>query len=307
MKFFYTQKKLTVVCGDNNHRLFHAAAVTLAEHTGGTVATPLGIDLQGSIAAWHCTGQISHRSYTPYGFLKSLAPSEPRWAYTGEQPDISSQCYHLGNGHRVYNPALMRFQSPDTMSPFGQGGIHAYAYCVGDPINATDPSGQVRRPFLSQSGPPRLPTFSRPQRTSRLELQAQSSAPTQPRPVTEIPVKTARKAVDIFIKEADSANVVTAGLRNYDAQEILTGYITSADRLSAQQATILIAAEIFPSLPHPNLNQKDSAVISALANKQFVGDYQFTDIFLRATAMTDMASVRRDPIHKGSFLHPKRS
>lgn len=35
----------------------------------------------------------------------------------------------------------MRFHSPDILSPFGAGGIHAYAYCAGDPINHVDPTG----------------------------------------------------------------------------------------------------------------------------------------------------------------------
>ena len=36
----------------------------------------------------------------------------------------------------------MRFNSPDTLSPFGKGGINAYAYCAGDPVNRSDPSGR---------------------------------------------------------------------------------------------------------------------------------------------------------------------
>ena len=48
----------------------------------------------------------------------------------------------FGNGHRAYNPALMCFHSPDTLSPFAKGGLNAYAFCLRDPINAVDPSGQ---------------------------------------------------------------------------------------------------------------------------------------------------------------------
>ncbi|MEN5279281.1 RHS repeat-associated core domain-containing protein, partial [Brucella sp. TWI432] len=38
---------------------------------------------------------------------------------------------------------LMRFNAPDSLSPFGQGGVNPYAYCQGDPINFADPSGHV--------------------------------------------------------------------------------------------------------------------------------------------------------------------
>lgn len=35
----------------------------------------------------------------------------------------------------------MRFNSPDSLSPFGKGGLNAYVYCEGDPINRDDASG----------------------------------------------------------------------------------------------------------------------------------------------------------------------
>lgn len=47
----------------------------------------------------------------------------------------------LGNGRRAYNPVLMRFHSPDRLSPFGRGGVNTYAYCRHDPINYIDPDG----------------------------------------------------------------------------------------------------------------------------------------------------------------------
>ena len=61
--------------------------------------------------------------------------------FNGEPRDPVTGCYHLGNGYRMYSPSLMRFQAVDTCSPFGKGGINAYAYCLGDPINQSDPSG----------------------------------------------------------------------------------------------------------------------------------------------------------------------
>ncbi|MFC9753074.1 RHS repeat-associated core domain-containing protein [Streptomyces sp. NPDC056921] len=36
---------------------------------------------------------------------------------------------------------LARFHSPDSLSPFGDAGLNAYAYCLGDPINRVDPTG----------------------------------------------------------------------------------------------------------------------------------------------------------------------
>ena len=37
----------------------------------------------------------------------------------------------------------MRFNTCDSISPFGAGGLNAYAYCLGDPINRIDPSGRI--------------------------------------------------------------------------------------------------------------------------------------------------------------------
>ena len=62
--------------------------------------------------------------------------------FNGERTDPVLGGYHLGNGYRLYSPSLRRFTSPDSMSPFGQGGINPYAYCEGDPINNTDPTGR---------------------------------------------------------------------------------------------------------------------------------------------------------------------
>lgn len=84
------------------------------------------------------------RAYTPYGALRR-APG-PLLAYCGQPRDRLLGTYYLGNGYRIYHAWLMRFRSPDRLSPFGAGGLNAYAYCAGDPANFIDPQGasQIR-------------------------------------------------------------------------------------------------------------------------------------------------------------------
>lgn len=45
----------------------------------------------------------------------------------------------------AYDPATYRFLSPDPASPSAADplSLNAYAYCLGDPVGASDPSGAV--------------------------------------------------------------------------------------------------------------------------------------------------------------------
>ncbi|WP_175653393.1 RHS repeat-associated core domain-containing protein [Pseudomonas sp. Marseille-P9899] len=79
--------------------------------------------------------------HTPYGVQSSDAPLAIRMGFNGQFRE-SQGWYCLGHGYRVFNPVLKRFHSPDRISPFGKGGINPYAYCQGDPVNHTDPTGQ---------------------------------------------------------------------------------------------------------------------------------------------------------------------
>ncbi|WP_241150180.1 RHS repeat-associated core domain-containing protein, partial [Pseudomonas viridiflava] len=75
--------------------------------------------------------------------------------FTGQQADSVTGHYLLGNGYRAFNPSLMRFNSPDNLSPFGRGGLNAYTYCQGDPVNRADPTGHwpgFLKSFLRAAG-----------------------------------------------------------------------------------------------------------------------------------------------------------
>ncbi|WP_256582498.1 MULTISPECIES: RHS repeat-associated core domain-containing protein [unclassified Pseudomonas] len=82
--------------------------------------------------------------YTAYGYRPGCPGLEVMLGFNGQRKDPVTGCYPLGNGYRDYDPFLMRFRSPDNLSPFTQGGINAYSYCAGEPVNSTDPSGHTK-------------------------------------------------------------------------------------------------------------------------------------------------------------------
>ncbi|EKT4542192.1 RHS repeat-associated core domain-containing protein [Pseudomonas sp. DCB_CB] len=85
----------------------------------------------------------THVSYCVYGYSKALTLKPRLTGFNGAHFDPHAHYYHLGQGYRAFSPTLMRFISPDRISPFGRGGINSYTYCNGDPVNRTDPSGAV--------------------------------------------------------------------------------------------------------------------------------------------------------------------
>ena len=104
-----------------------------------TASALLATDTQNSVLHAEDTAI----GYTPYGHRETVTELPGLPGFNGEQPDPITGHYLLGNGYRAYNPTLMRFNSPDSLSPFGDGGLNAYAYCLGDPVNRGDPTGHM--------------------------------------------------------------------------------------------------------------------------------------------------------------------
>ncbi|MEJ5082651.1 RHS repeat-associated core domain-containing protein [Ochrobactrum sp. MYb379] len=118
-----------------------AAQVRTGENAGVWLS---GSEANGSVLSVdNANADTKHYdiAYSPYGEIPSDQKTPSTIGYTGQRKSNLLDGYHLGNGYRLYQPSLRRFTSPDSMSPFGLGGINPYAYCAGDPINSTDPTG----------------------------------------------------------------------------------------------------------------------------------------------------------------------
>lgn len=108
----------------------------------------LASNLQQSVLAELDNGSAELFAYSPYGSQRNSRHAGTQLAFNGQLKEPATGWYQLGNGYRAYNTSLMRFYSADRLSPFGKGGVNAYAYCGGDPVNFQDPSGQ----FISAIG-----------------------------------------------------------------------------------------------------------------------------------------------------------
>lgn len=124
---------------------FECARMPLAEFQPGEAVTLLAVDMKKTVLYSINQTLIYQQIYSPYGHRR---PAEnglfSLLGFNGEQPELLTGHYLLGQGHRAYNPVLMRFNSPDSLSPFGEGGFNSYAYCENDPINYADPSGKAK-------------------------------------------------------------------------------------------------------------------------------------------------------------------
>ncbi|MFE4016497.1 RHS repeat-associated core domain-containing protein [Streptomyces sp. NPDC059101] len=141
----YRRNKLASITEGTQHtRLLQLGQGCVAQHrTGDQPETRLlGTDGNRTVLVSSAGSEQNEYAYTVYGYRKDGAKGSVL-GYDGERTDPALGWLHLGNGYRAYNPALMRFTAPDSLSPFGAGGINPYTYCLGDPVNRADPSGHL--------------------------------------------------------------------------------------------------------------------------------------------------------------------
>lgn len=143
---FYCKSRLTTeIQGATRYSIVQHGDQLLAQQQSKGAALDillLATDQQRSVLAAPKANQpLQPIMFTPYGHQPALTGLLSLLGFNGEHPDPVTGWYLLGNGYRPFSPVLMRFVSPDSLSPFNNGGFNAYSYCNGDPISRRDPTG----------------------------------------------------------------------------------------------------------------------------------------------------------------------
>ncbi|MFG0409213.1 RHS repeat-associated core domain-containing protein [Pseudomonas sp. FYR_11] len=153
LHFYKNGHLATEVATLGNRHVLWANDVVLAQLDQSQTAKVLRVDFANSVLGSASGSAV----YSPYGYL-ATEKLQALLGFNGQWCDSRTHGYPLGAGRRLYNPALMRFCSIDPLSPFDKGGLHPAAYCGGDPINRTDPSGRffqrIRKLFAPTPTPP---------------------------------------------------------------------------------------------------------------------------------------------------------
>ncbi|MBV7477457.1 RHS repeat-associated core domain-containing protein [Pseudomonas sp. PDM31] len=143
---FYQEDDLVTEVGDQVQlTILRHGEEPLAQHrtaSGVDDTTLLATDRAHSVLQTLAGTNRHQMVYTAYGHRTGESGLSSLLGFNGEAPDAITGHYLLGQGTRAFNPVLMRFNSPDELSPFDSGGVNPYAYCGGDPINRYDPTGK---------------------------------------------------------------------------------------------------------------------------------------------------------------------
>jgi RHS repeat-associated protein len=83
-------------------------------------------------------GTIASARYDAWGNKTATVGTLPQYGYTGREPDATGLIYYRA---RYYDPTQRRFTQRD---PIGMvDGVNRYAYVGNNPINYTDPTGEL--------------------------------------------------------------------------------------------------------------------------------------------------------------------
>ncbi|QGG75655.1 RHS repeat-associated core domain-containing protein [Pseudomonas syringae] len=156
LRFYQDQQLSSTVQDDRRTQFLYIDEQPVGQQTIGEPAETLLLltDANQSVLAEFQQDKLRTAVYSAYGERHSDDALLSVAGFNGEICEKDTGWYLLGNGYRAYNPGMMRFHSPDSLSPFGAGGVNPYTYCLGNPIAWRDPTGHDAS---SQSGRLRRP------------------------------------------------------------------------------------------------------------------------------------------------------
>ena len=249
---FYNKSRMTTeIEGAVQRSVFQVGDQLLAEGGAGG-SNLLATNLQRSVLHTVNPDKTQSIAYSVYGHRSADSGVPSVLGFNGERADPVTGHYLLGNGYRAFNPVLMRFNSPDSFSPFGRGGINGYAYCSAEPVNRTDPSGHqaysfIRKALNKLARIPSLANKGTNPLTGNVEPLANQF--TKFESIDEV-LPGIFVATDYTKK--GQARLTVNGHGNYDA---IGGYVRSGDKK-------LYAGDLYPVLKEKSL--KDHEVIRLL-------------------------------------------
>ncbi|RMR22971.1 hypothetical protein ALP89_02192 [Pseudomonas syringae pv. persicae] len=143
-RFYQKNRLATEIQGALRRTVFQYDDLLLAQQRrveGVIETTLLATDQQRSVLQLVDNTGVESVAYSPYGHYPAESGLTSLLGFNGERRDPVTGHYLLGNGYRAYNPVLMSFNSPDSLSPFDEGGLNAYGYVGGDPVGFGDETG----------------------------------------------------------------------------------------------------------------------------------------------------------------------
>ena len=290
-QLFYCDRQLHTMTGAACSTLFRSADGPLAERACDGPTRLFATDQNASVMHVNSASGL-HTGYTPYGFHFKILSEVQLAAFNGERLDPASAAYALGNGYRLFSPGLMRFLAADTLSPFDQGGLNAYSYCLGDPINRTDPSGHLS--LLK----PRT-WFRSPAQKIRQREKALNSLATDMREIEARILENRNRVTSVF--DLHALDVLKTERANYkarleQAQSKLKGinkYLPKDQRKRLDQFEINKALLIETNIQSPTRLPSPASRKLFSPKKEFHDPYD--DANFRFPLETDNARIRRQP------------
>ena len=188
ISIFYQHSNINIVINnDNQTSILRSGSSPIAEIASGSApdeAALLSVDTLGTPVSVARNEGPLEKVFSPYGYASTKYRELSFIGFAGELP-IAEGKYLLGS-FRIFDPALMRFHSPDNLSPFVKGGINTYSYCENDPINNADPSGHFRiRSLLGHTFRPKLPAYISTRNNTSLPAHISTQNNTSPPPFNE--------------------------------------------------------------------------------------------------------------------------